>query len=264
MSTIRKRDDLKMSFQLKLKALLVAVCVFGCSGQTLASNSSALAKNTQKEALTFTNTQTWLPRYLEWAESTSYAPEVVLPTPPKNTSDITKKELAILHAYQRARTAENIAQIKREVDIYNAFFGKATFAELTSPGKRPSTYILIQDLIEIEPVNVMRQKKIYNRVRPSYLDPTLKPAIDVPQHPAYPSGHATQAQLRALVLSELDPKNRDVYLQAAKRIARNREIAGLHYPSDSKAGFILAGQLFKKLMKNPDFAEHLKEAKTEW
>ena len=66
------------------------------------------------------------------------------------------------------------------------------------------------------------------------------------------------------MLSELDPKNRAVYLQAAKRIARNREIAGLHYPSDSKAGVILAGQLFKKLMKNPDFAERLKIAKTEW
>ncbi len=65
-------------------------------------------------------------------------------------------------------------------------------------------------------------------------------------------------------MSELDPKNADVYLQAANRIARNREIAGLHYPSDSKAGAMLAGQLYKKLMSNPEFVEHLKVAKTEW
>jgi hypothetical protein len=248
---------------MKLKALLAAVCLFGC-GPILGYKGNPPLRNAQIEKLTFSSTQTCGAIFLQWAESTSYLPEIVLPPSPKNTSDTTKKDLALIHEYQNARTAKNIEEIKREINIYNALFGKRTFAELIDLSKRPDTFMLMQDLIELEAVNVMRQKKIYNRVRPSYLDPTLKPVIDVPDHPAYPSGHATQAQLRALVLSELDPKNRDVYLKAAKRIAHNREIAGLHYPSDSKAGFILAEQLFKKLMKSPIFVEHLKKAKTEW
>jgi hypothetical protein len=46
----------------------------------------------------------------------------------------------------------------------------------------------------------------------------------------------TQQPSAAIVLNAL-----------AGRIARNREIAGLHYKSDSDAGAILAGEIFKIL-----------------
>jgi hypothetical protein len=248
---------------LKIKIILLALGILIC-GPTLAHNGQATQKNAQISALTFTNTQTWSPRYLEWALNAKDIPGVALPNAPKNTSKTTKKDLAVIHTFQNERTQENIVEINREIYIDNAFFGEKTFAELVDETHRPQTSILIEAMTELESPQIMRQKKLYDRVRPSYLDPTIKPIIDVPLHPAYPSGHATQAQLRALVLSELDPKNRAAYLQAAKRIARNREIAGLHYPSDSRAGVILAGQLFKKLMKNPDFVERLEKAKTEW
>jgi hypothetical protein len=60
----------------------------------------------------------------------------------------------------------------------------------------------------------------------------------------------------------------------AKRIARNREIAGLHYPSDSVAGESVAQQLFDKLTDeavmggtsgNPSkIGKLITEAKAEW
>lgn len=221
-------------------------------------------KNVRIDKLTFTNTQTWSPRFLYWAENAVSVPEITLPASPKNTSNNTKEDLTLMHAYQDTRTEENIEEIKREINIYDAMFGQKSFAQLVDESSRPHTFELMKDVIELESPQIMKQKKIYNRVRPSYLDSTLKPVIDIPPHPAYPSGHATQAHLRALVLSELDPKHRDDYLQSAKRIARNREVAGVHYPGDSKAGVILAEQLFTKLMNNSDFAEHLKEAKKEW
>ena len=101
-------------------------------------------------------------------------------------------------------------------------------------------------------------------MRPSYLDPTLSTALPVPEHPAYPSGHATQAALIALVLSELDPENSAAYFTSADRIAQNREIAGLHYPSDSQAGKLIAQQLFPVLLRDEAFAQLLEEAKAEW
>jgi acid phosphatase (class A) len=221
-------------------------------------------KNKELDTLSFTSTQTWSPRYLHWAQNAIDAPEIKLPPAPKNTSRAIKIELALLHAYQNARTEKNVEEINQEINIYDALFGEKTLGQLVGETERPLTFELMKTVIELESPQIMKQKKIYNRVRPSYLDPTLKPVIDIPPHPAYPSGHATQAQLRALVLSELDPRNRANYLQSAKRIAHNREVAGVHYPSDSKAGFILAQQLFKKLMRNPDFVEHLNAAKAEW
>jgi hypothetical protein len=240
-------------------------CLLTVSALFLSSHALASrAQNSQRETLTFTNTQTWSPRFLHMAESAVASTKISLPPAPKNKSNTTKKDLAVMHAYQRMRTEEEINEIKREININDASFGEKTFAQLVDESSRPYTFSLMKEVIELESPHIMKQKKIHNRVRPSYLDPTLKPVIEIPLHPAYPSGHATQAYLRALVLSELDPKNRAEYRQAAKRISRNREIAGLHYPSDSKAGALLAKQLYKKLMKSPVFAEQLKKAEAEW
>ena len=109
---------------------------------------------------------------------------------------------------------------------------------------------------------VMKQK--FNRVRPSVLDKELSNAIEIPAHPAYPSGHATGAYTLAYLLQELDPSSAETYLAAAKRIAENREIAGLHFPSDSEAGRLLARQLADQLLSHPNFKRLMKEARKEW
>jgi acid phosphatase (class A) len=201
---------------------------------------------------------------LESAESVTDTETYVLPPSPANSSRETKKELASLHDYQNARTEERVTEIKREMLIDNAFFGEETYASLLGENRRPRTSLLMAYVVEFEFPYIMELKQDFNRVRPSHLDPTLIPAIEVPRHPAYPSGHSTQAHLRAFIFAELDPENRDTYIESADRIARNREIAGVHYPSDSKAGVILATQLFETLMQNTDFATLIENAKTEW
>ncbi|MGH8049272.1 MAG: phosphatase PAP2 family protein [Arenimonas sp.] len=241
------------SFLLGIGTILV------CSSPT-----TALAQNTPADTLTFSNTQTWSPRYLDMAKAAIDIPDITLPAPPANTSPETAQELAIMHAYQDARTDRSLEEITQEISIYDALFGKQTFGQLVDEKTRPLTFALMIEVIELESPQIMKQKKIYDRVRPSLLDPSLIPAIAIPLHPAYPSGHSTQAHLRAHVLSELDPAHRDVYFQSAKRIAHNREVAGLHYPSDSRAGAQLAKQLFANLMKNRRFSQRLKKAKAEW
>ena len=54
----------------------------------------------------------------------------------------------------------------------------------------------------------------------------------------------------------------------ARRIARNREIAGLHYPSDTRAGVKLAGMITKQILLDPlylpKFAGLVVAARAEW
>ena len=113
--------------------------------------------------------------------------------------------------------------------------------------------------IDLE-LTMLATKKYYDRVRPSILskdlfkngiiDTELKPWIKIPTHPAYPSGHATQTMYLATILTHFDKQNKDIYEQAADEIASNREIAGLHYRSDSLAGYELGRKIANKFIDN--------------
>jgi membrane-associated phospholipid phosphatase len=120
----------------------------------------------------------------------------------------------------------------------------------------------------------MHFKQQANRPRPSHVCPALLPPIQVPGHASHPSGHATQAHLIAACVKLALPAagtltaalSADLDALAA-RIARNREIAGLHYPSDSAAGLALATgivPLLNNAANVPTFTTALTAAKGEW
>jgi len=99
----------------------------------------------------------------------------------------------------------------------------------------------------------MHYKLVFNRERPSQLSPALLPPIEVPGMASFPSGHATESYLIAMCLALVMPAAASTQPpptsvptppppppplgspleRMAQRIARNREVLGLHYPSDS-------------------------------
>jgi hypothetical protein len=128
-----------------------------------------------------------------------------------------------------------------------------------TPGGHPNTCVLIKAAVEIGGFTAQHFKQLNDRPRPSYVCPALKPPIEVPGHGAYPSGHATQANLVALCLQEAfagTPQAAAVpaVRALARRIARNREIAGVHYRSDSEAGRELAHEVLRVFRGMPEFA----------
>ena len=95
-------------------------------------------------------------------------------------------------------------------------------------------------------------KDRFHRVRPAALAPDLAPPIPTPRLPAYPGGHATQIYLMALTLVHLYPKREHDILERAERVAHNREVAGVNYPSDTAAGRKLAQDILHILMSGED------------
>jgi PAP2 superfamily len=124
----------------------------------------------------------------------------------------------------------------------------------------PHTHRLMHIGSVVGAFGAMHYKQHFNRPRPSQIAPGLLPPIAMPGHSSFPSGHATQARLIAnclnhlFVTAGLAAADRQVMgdnLQVlSDRIARNREIAGLHYPSDTAAGVRLADDLFDVLNNN--------------
>ena len=61
---------------------------------------------------------------------------------------------------------------------------------------------------------------------------------------SYPSGHATQAMLVALYMSDVHPEHKEQFIRTTKECGLGRIIAGFHYYMDYKAGNILAEKMY--------------------
>jgi membrane-associated phospholipid phosphatase len=144
-----------------------------------------------------------------------------------------------------------------------------------SPNSHPWTFRLARTAIVVGEFVAMYYKRQFKRPRPSQLSPALMPPIAVPGHASWPSGHATQAYLLSLMLTGDLPGGHPVMPsevsnlltppitappgtvsdsllnRLAERVARNREVLGVHYRSDSDAGRVLAGKIFTVLKECP-------------
>jgi hypothetical protein len=170
-------------------------------------------------------------------------------------------ELVQLMDYRPNVLAEALAQ-REGIDTY--FRGVLSFTQAS----HPRTFGLMQIALRTGELQSIHYKYQFNRPRASTLAPWLMPPIEVPGHASFPSGHSTQSHLVALVLGEVMPCwARGKYgplRQLAERIARNREVLGLHYPSDSKAGEKLATASFLLLRRCRTVLAMIRAARAEW
>jgi PAP2 superfamily len=179
------------------------------------------------------------------------------------------KELVELAEYRSGVMSEAMAQ-RANLDAY----WRGIF--MFNRASHPWTCQLLDIALCVGQFQAMQYKREFNRPRPSQLSPALLPPIDPPGHASFPSGHATEAYLMALCLEaamlpatapgyyaaaatpatippappqHVHARVRSPLLRMAERIARNREVLGLHYPSDSEAGRVLAQRSFDILMR---------------
>lgn len=183
--------------------------------------------------------------------------------PPSDDSEVTRAEIQHLRQLADNRTSEDIILITKEhLDPYKRFFEVLEIEQQDYPQLEK----LIRYIASESYLPVLHFKHKFSRTRPYQIDRTLVTVIDGPPHASYPSGHATQAYLIALILSDMFPSN-DPHiarlLELGKGIGIRREIAGVHYPSDTKAGIDLAMQLKAWITRKPDFQQAFSSAKEE-
>lgn len=200
--------------------------------------------------------------------------------PPANSSSQTRAELDYLLRLQEQRTPMEMAA---NLDLMNWGYVLAVqptdrdFGELRSNffrvgrslgtwfnhDKLPKTGDFVARVWQDARYYMWSLKLQYARARPYHLEPKIKNLQDT-DWPAYPSGHATYAYMLAYLYSAISPKHTDLFIHDAYMIAHSREIIGVHYPSDSESGRVLAQQLLEHLSKNESFAQDLKTVQAEW
>ncbi len=92
-------------------------------------------------------------------------------------------------------------------------------------------------------------KYAYNRQRPSQLDPTFSPAVQVPRSPSYPSDYAATAAAAAAVLAYFIPAEAASFQSLAEEAGRSRLYAGAEFPSDYLAGLDLGKRVADRVIE---------------
>ena len=155
-------------------------------------------------------------------------------------------EALLLIPMQEHRTSSQIAQITAEsINPIPLFWRCAGLDESLHAVQAKRINEAVQDTESI----VIELKRRYNRPRPSVVLPALHPVVPIPAYSSYPSGHATQSIVIAALMSEIAPKSENRLTALAVQVGCNREIAGLHYPSDTRAGFKLGRELTKIFLR---------------
>lgn len=186
-------------------------------------------------------------------------------TPAEVTTE--RKNLIDMIEFRPGVMAEALTQAD---SISRHFRGALSFSKAT----HPNTVYLEQGALRVAQFVAMYYKNRFQRPRPWQLWPELMPPISVPGHASFPSGHATEAYMLANLLYEIAgpvgpganvaPSAREITLRVAQRIARNREVLGLHYPSDSVAGEMAAGEALRLFKTCPTVIRLLAAAQAEW
>jgi len=166
-----------------------------------------------------------------------------LPPPPDEAE--TRAEIAQLKALAKQRDAATLDRII----WWNAGPPGYRWTSIAIPAgpANASLHSRIMALLSVAiydaTVAAWDSKYVYNRPRPSAFDPSLKAALPNPQSPSYPSEHAVIAGAASTVLAYLFPDKADDFRARADEAAQVWVQAGLHYPSDVKAGLELGRAL---------------------
>lgn len=128
--------------------------------------------------------------------------------------------------------------------------------------KAPSD--MMSELIKKSGSVILKLKYHYNRPRPfqwAKENGVELNGVDLEssQSPSFPSGHAGQAVITALVLSELYPELEEKLKDLAQEISYSRNMAKVHYPSDTKVGKEVARDMFEYLKESGELNKLFKK-----
>ena len=141
---------------------------------------------------------------------------------------------------------------------------------MTNPVACPSTWLLIHIGEAVGLMVAMYFKRMFRRPRPVQVYPALMPLLLTPPHASFPNAHALQSFLMSRLLEKVRPDIKSQLYALAMRVAVNREIAGVHYPSDRVASMDMIDGIMAKfdLLENENpkgaYASILARAKLEW
>jgi acid phosphatase (class A) len=178
----------------------------------------------------------------------------LLPPPPEAGSAQERAELNELLRLQATRTPASAQRAHDDAAVSIFRFADALGSPPGfHPQQLPLTTELFARIARDESQFMNTAKDAFGRPRPFVTERRLEPVVAKPPSASYPSGHSTWAVACAIVLADMVPERRAQIFARADEYAHNREVAGVHYPSDVAAGHLAGTALATDLFNSPRF-----------
>ncbi|MBZ9603429.1 phosphatase PAP2 family protein [Phyllobacterium chamaecytisi] len=163
----------------------------------------------------------------------------ITPPPGPDFSRLETKVMLSMQKRDRER-ARRLPDIQQEASLSVGEFTRPLYIENIA-GFEQTEGLFQSILTACEYVGLIYKNK-FNRLRPSQFEPRLRPLLAVPAHESFQSNHAFQCFSIVFAFNTILPEHpaTEELARIAQNVAENREWAGLHYPSDTKAGRDLA------------------------
>tara|TARA_R110001583_G_scaffold3173_2_gene20776 strand:- start:35009 stop:41008 length:6000 start_codon:yes stop_codon:yes gene_type:complete len=158
--------------------------------------------------------------------------------PPENESDVTQEEIEYLDTIP---VDDKLVESADNIDRHFKQF-------LNSKGLEWPIDQINQILPGVRAI-ILKLKYYYNRPRPWQIANVRGLKLDSEtlqssSTPSYPSGHAAQGKFIGRLLADMYPEYAEELTQIGEEIAFSRNMAKIHYPSDSEFGKLLGDEMY--------------------
>jgi acid phosphatase (class A) len=192
----------------------------------------------------------------------SVDPKAVLPPPPAPGSPGAMADLETVLRVQATRTPNDISWA-RTIERDDVFLHAQVLGSWFNRENLPVTAAFLKEVSDDMYAVSRTAKELFPRPRPPRVDSTVLPCVNLPESGSYPSGHSMQAFVWATVLSEIFPDRETELMARAHQAAWGRVIGGVHFPSDTIGGRILAEAIVAELRKNPAYRAGIEKCRAE-
>ena len=171
--------------------------------------------------------------------------------PPASDSPQFKSALAEVRSVADTRTSEQLRIAQYWENLTGAFaaglWNEVARNAISSRGvsePQSARILAMMHMVGVDAFIACHDAKyVYWVPRPTQIDPEIRLAIGVPNHPSYPSNHACVSGAMGLVLDGFFPEQGGRYFAMGRQAGESRVYAGIHYRFDLDDGYLIARKL---------------------
>lgn len=177
--------------------------------------------------------------------------------PPASGSDVQSSDAAAIRYWAEHRTEGDCERAGKTFFVpFSYMWGENS----PFPQPLPAGVQAFFDRIDYDAGAAAKcMKNRYRRPRPVLTNPC--PGSNGGGY-SYPSSHAVLSRVFADVLADLLPERKGEFISRADKIAQDRVVIGVHYPSDIIAGKDFAELFHAELLKSESYRTDLKQIRT--